>query len=71
MEARMRITYQLSAITAAIGLSAIALALLNADKIGEGLTVSVVVLTVVRYCARRCADACLTKIYPEHGDRMD
>jgi hypothetical protein len=71
MEERMGIKYQLPAITLAIGLITIALALLHADKIGVGLTLGVVALVAVRYVARRCADAYLVKIHPEHGDRMD
>ena len=67
----MGVKYQLPALTIAIGLITIALALVNADKIGEGLTLGVVALVAVRYCARRCADAYLTETYPEHGDRMD
>jgi hypothetical protein len=71
MEERMVIRYQLPALALAVGLVTIALALLNADKIGEGLTLGVVALISVRYWARRCADAYLAKLYAEHGDRMD
>ena len=67
----MGLKYQLPPLTLAIGLITIALALLNADKIGEGLVLGVVALISVRYCARRCADAYLAKLYAEHGDRMD
>ena len=67
----MGIKYQLPALTLAIGLITIALALLNVDMIGEGLTLGVVALIAVLYCVRRCADAHLTKIHPGHGDRMD
>jgi hypothetical protein len=71
MEERMVIKYQLPALALAIGLVTIALALLNADKIGEGVTLGVVALISVRYWARRCADAYLAKLSAEHGDRMD
>jgi hypothetical protein len=71
MEERMVIRYQLPALALAVGLVTIALAMLNADKIGEGLTLGVVALIAVRYWARRCADAYLAKLYAEHGDRMD
>ena len=67
----MVIKRQLPALTLAIGLVTIALALLNAHKIGEGLTLGVVALMAVRYWARRYADAYLAKLYAEHGDRMD
>jgi hypothetical protein len=71
MEERMVIKYQLPALALAVGLVTIALALLNADKIGDGLTLGVVALISVRYWARRCADAYLAKLYAEHGARMD
>jgi hypothetical protein len=71
MEERVGLKYQLPPLTLAIGLITIALALLNADKIGEGLVLGVVALVSVRYCARRCADAYLATLYAEHGDRMD
>ena len=67
----MGIKSQLPALALAIGLITIALALLNADKIGLGLILGVVALISVRYCARRCADKYLTKLYAEHGGRMD
>jgi hypothetical protein len=67
----MGIKSQLPALALAIGLVTIALALLNVDKIGEGLTLSVVALFAVRYWARRCADAHLAKLFAEHGERMD
>jgi hypothetical protein len=49
MEERMVIKYQLPALALAVGLVTIALALLNADKIGDGLTLGVVALISVRY----------------------
>ena len=67
----MVIKHQLSVLSLAVGLITIALALLNADKIGEGLILAVVALVSVRYWARRCADAYLAKLHAEHGDRMD
>jgi hypothetical protein len=67
----MGIRSQLPALVLAIGLVTITLVLLNADKIGEGLALSVVALIAVRYWARRCADAHLAKLYAEHGERMD
>ena len=62
---------QLPALTLAIGLVTIALALLKAHKIDEGLILGVVALMAVRYWARRYADAYLAKLHAEHGDRMD
>jgi hypothetical protein len=70
MEERMGIKSQLPALALAIGLVTIALALLNADKIGEALILGVVALIAVRYWARRCADAYLAKLYTEGSARM-
>ena len=67
----MGIKPQLPALALAIGLVTIALALLNADKIGEGLILGVVAMIAVRHWAGRRADAYLAKLYAEHGDRMD
>jgi hypothetical protein len=52
--------YQLPALALAAGLVAVALALLDADRIGEGLVLSVVALIAVRRWARRRADAYLS-----------
>ncbi|RQX02523.1 hypothetical protein DLJ59_15405 [Micromonospora inaquosa] len=71
MEERMGPKCQLPALTLAIALITIAVALLNADKIGLGLVLGVVTLISVRYCARRCADKYLSDLHAEHGDRMD
>jgi hypothetical protein len=71
MEERMGLKYQLPALALAIALITIAVALLNADKIGLGLVLGVVALISVRYCARRCADKYLSDLRAKHGDRMD
>jgi hypothetical protein len=55
----------------AIGLSLLALVLLNASKIGEGLILGVAALLAVRFWARRRADAYLARLHAEHGDQMD
>jgi hypothetical protein len=70
MEERMVNKYQLPALALAIGLVTITLALLNADRIGDGLILGLVALLAIRYWARRCADAYLAKLHAEHGDRM-
>jgi hypothetical protein len=57
--------YELPALALAVGLVTVALALVNADKIGEGLTLGVVALMSVRYWARRRADAYLADLYQE------
>lgn len=67
----MVIKFQLPALALAASLVTIALALLNADRIGEGLILGVVALIAARHWARRCADAYLARLYAEHGDRMD
>jgi hypothetical protein len=71
MEEQMVSKYQLPALALAVGFVTIALALLNADKIGGGLTLGVVALITIRYWARRRADAYLARLHAEHGDRMD
>jgi len=52
-------------------LALLALALLNADKTGEGLILALAALLAVRLWARRCADAYLARLHAEHGDHMD
>ena len=61
----MGVRYQLPPLALAIGLGAIALALLNTGRTGEGVTLGVVTLMVVRSCARRCADAYLDRLLRE------
>jgi hypothetical protein len=63
MEERMRTKTQLPARALVIGFITFALALLNADKIGEGLVLAVVALVAVRYWARRCADTHMVERY--------
>ena len=65
----MGIRSQLPALAAAISLAAVALALLNADRIGSGLIVGVAALIAVRFWAGRRADAYLAKLNALHGDR--
>jgi hypothetical protein len=62
---------QFPALILAISLALLALALLNADKIGEGMILALAALLAVRLWARRCADAYLARLHSEHGDHMD
>jgi hypothetical protein len=62
---------QFPALALGIGLVLIALALLNANKIVEGLVLGVAALLAVRFWARRSADAYLARLHAEHGDHMD
>ena len=62
---------QLPALALAVGLALIAMALLSADKIGEGLILGVAALLAVRFWAHRCADAYLARLHAQHGDHVD
>lgn len=67
----MRTTTQLPAVAPAIGFITVAVALLNADRIGEGLILAMVALLLVRHWARRHARTQLAEHDATHGDRMD
>ncbi|MGX6603975.1 hypothetical protein ACWKSP_17790 [Micromonosporaceae bacterium Da 78-11] len=67
----MSIKSQLPALVVAVGLVVVALASLNAHKIGEGLVVGIAASLAVHCWARRRADAYLAKLHREHGEKMD
>jgi hypothetical protein len=67
----MRTKTQLPTVASAIAFITVEVALLNADKIGEGLILAMVALLVVRHWARRHARTHLAEHYATHGDRMD
>ena len=66
----MRTKTQLPAVAPAIGFITVVVALLNADRIGEGVILAMVAPLVVRHWPRRNARTHLAEHYATHGDRM-